>query len=192
MFCPYCGAQYRDTRGTCQVCGRQAPELPGEVYPALEGTPGAETCPSCGGPLAGDEVFCGECGTRLLAVPVGSSEGHLLSPGAPLHPTGHASSFLAEQKRAAREDVLEDDQALAEAQHRVPSSYVSVSDTDEEEQVSGVLRKRSAAVFALNELEASPEAGARSRMALIIGLLCFLASLISGGAAIWLAVTSFH
>jgi hypothetical protein len=36
------------------------------------------------------------------------------------------------------------------------------------------------------------DAFARSRMALLVSLLCFLASLISGGAAIWLAVTAFR
>lgn len=108
MFCPHCGAKRIDTRGPCQICGRQAPELPGGIFVSLDESAQEGGCSNCGIPLVGDEMFCGQCGTPL-------------APPSPAAPPGAAAPLP-------------------------------------------------------------------SRTPLLVGLLCFVASLLAGATAIWLAV----
>lgn len=108
MFCPHCGAKRLDTRGLCQICGREAPELLEGVFASPDEIVQEGGCSNCGVPLVGDEVFCGQCGEKVIA-PV---------PGLP----------------PPRPPALP------------------------------------------------------NRTTLLVGVLCFAASLLAGGAAIWLAV----
>jgi hypothetical protein len=118
MFCQHCGAKRLDVRGPCQACGRQSSELLGEMLIAPDELAQEESCSNCGTPLAGDEVFCGDCGAPV----------HPAEPlGLPPPPPGAAPPPLSLPPAAA------------------------------------------------------------TRTPLLVGLLCFAASLVSGAAAIWLA-----
>ncbi len=189
MFCPFCGAKYLDTRGTCQTCGRQAPELPGEIRTALDGSLEAGNCPGCGVALVGGEVFCGECGMHLQALPVSSSEGYLAPSSSPRNLVGYAPSFITEQQNIEREEGSTDDQVLAGENRRVLPSYLSMPITGASDRINRLDRKGLELAFSLNGFRNSPETGIRSRIALIISLACFTASLLSAATAIWLALS---
>jgi len=52
------------TAKSSQPAAKTEPEIAPVVTPAMPPTPVARTCSACKAPLAADDVFCGECGTK--------------------------------------------------------------------------------------------------------------------------------
>jgi hypothetical protein len=190
MFCSHCGTKLLDTRGTCQVCGYQTPELPSEVRDPADGLPSAGSCPGCGALLAGDEAFCGDCGMCLLPLPVGFLEDYVVSANAPLvGEVGYEVSLLTGQDKVAHEEVLPGDQVVAESSSRAVISRLGVPITSGD-KIPRLGKSWAELVSSPDETGDSARAFVRTRMALVISLLCFTASLVSAAAAIWLAASN--
>mgnify|MGYP000171329447 FL=1 len=70
MYCPQCGQQVGEERGTCPICG------------AAIGEPvaGAGACSSCGALRAPEDTYCRQCGT-LLPFDLSALEQLELAPG---------------------------------------------------------------------------------------------------------------
>jgi hypothetical protein len=184
MYCPHCGAKGLDTRDVCQVCGRQPPEQPGEVLAAAEEREQEEGCGNCGAALGGDEVFCGACGARLLArnAAEGTGVAFKLATGHGEHPF----SFTAGQHKSSAREELGGDKVFPERKRRAFLGEVSVLGERNVDGLSG--EGKDQAEFGAWPTGEGVEGRGRGRLVLVISALCFAASMVSGGAAIWLAV----
>jgi hypothetical protein len=196
MFCPHCGSSTVDAHGICQECGKEtfdsSTDL--EIQAISAGTAG--NCRNCGAPLEPEELFCGQCGAPVSDAP--SSEASLDDS-----PTTRASTPLrrgrerlaptGKPQQARWDDApLDEYDAPTEAYRRAQTPRSSLRTPS----MGGTSYRRPtrwpASTPRLVPGQPYPEPAPRSQTALIIGLLCFLASFISGGAAIWLAVTLLH
>jgi len=174
MFCPHCGASGLSSDGICQVCGQQATtsSLDLEPYLAEEGI--QETCPNCDSPVGTDEVFCGKCGVRVSMVSNNDSAA-----------TDHLKDWNA-LPQTALAPYPPSRRASEQFNHnslRAPAAGYFMR----RGQMNRTLLKRKKPTE-----RAQSSLAERPRTILIISLLCFLASLISGAAAIWLAISAFH
>jgi hypothetical protein len=102
---------------------------------------------------------------------------------------GQQTSLLSGQQKIVQ-GSLADDEPLARSYAHTRSPHLR-GPAATLGGVSRPVKSLSGPVFPDDEAEQAA-AFPRVRMTLLISLLCFLASLISGGAAIWLAVTRLH
>ena len=64
--CPKCKAELTENDVFCFVCGHKM-EQPLQQQPATEGSAVLKPCPQCQAmPISADDVFCAECGFRLI------------------------------------------------------------------------------------------------------------------------------
>ena len=198
MFCPHCGASGLGTDGTCEVCGQTTAQASIDLEPYLTGEKIEERCPTCGSVLEIDEVFCGQCGMRVRLTP---SSGLSLASG-DLHFTGTSSHRIGSQRLLSvnRQQPPDwDGQApqgrgtpTDEAYRHSQTLRSAIHSSSPRSTIGQSLTHRQAQRERMPADTASPHVVSRSRAALIISLLCFLASLISGSAAIWLLSGILH
>jgi DNA-directed RNA polymerase subunit RPC12/RpoP len=190
MFCPYCGASGLGSDGICQACGQQvrtsSVEL--ELTPANEET--GDSCPNCGSPLGADENFCGQCGTRVSLAPSDEPSATDIAgawAGAAPKPSSRLlSSGPRQQSLGWNDEATEDYNAPTESLRRTSyphAPFRNVSGSSPLDKIGG-----QRATAGLRMTGKPPVSPSRSQAALLISLLCFLASFLSGAAAIWLAV----
>ncbi len=201
MFCPHCGSSTVDAHGVCQACGKEtfdsSTDL--EVHAISVGTAG--NCLKCGAPLEPDELFCGQCGAPVSSAAPGSgpsladslatrasipqkTRGRLSGP-ASVPISGPASAPLDDWGNVAPDDY----DAPTEAYRRPPTPRPPLRTSPTAGLPSRGMTYRPGST-ALRASGPYVEPAPRSQAALVIGLLCFLASFLTGGAAIWLALTS--
>jgi DNA-directed RNA polymerase subunit RPC12/RpoP len=195
MFCPHCGSNTVDAHGICQECGKETFDSSTDLEIQAISVGAGGNCPKCGAPLEPEELFCGQCGARLSADP--SSTALVDSPPARTTSRPRRSRVRSSPTRNAPSEYWEE---LPEEDYDAPTEAYRRATPPR-----GMLRtppigsgpsrgsaywspSTSRPIAGSTYLEAAP----RSQTALVIGLLCFLASFISGGAAILLAVTSLH
>ena len=191
MFCPHCGSNTVDAHGVCQECGKETFDSSTDLEIQSISVGAGGNCPKCGAPLEMDEVFCGQCGepisgdlstTSMVESPPVRANGPRNVRGR-LAPAGNAQRDLWD------DEPLDEYDAPTEAYRRASMPRSTLRPAP-----SGGLPGRSPAYRAVSTVHLAGdapylEATPRSHTALIIGLLCFLASFMTGGAAIWLAVT---
>ncbi len=190
MFCPHCGTRVLEGSGVCQTCGQEIIDFSGEIAAQIVGGGAVGSCQNCGAILGQDELFCGQCGTRVNID--SSSETALAAPP--------GSRVSGPPRRVRSRSAPSDMNAWQESWHDAPpDEYEAPTQAYHHPQAArslrsapiGRTRSRPVSPYALVDqpyLAPTP----RSPAALIIGLLCFLASFISAGAAVWLAVTALH
>ncbi|HLV99665.1 MAG TPA: zinc-ribbon domain-containing protein [Ktedonobacterales bacterium] len=193
MFCPHCGSNTVDAHGVCQACGKEtfdsSTDL--EIHAISVGTGG--NCPKCGAPLDQDEMFCGQCGAQISGE---QSAASLVDSQATRAVIPRKSRSRLSSTGIAPRDYWEDIppeevEAPTEAYRRTtPRSTLRTPPSGGLPGRVPTYRPGSTARLAADSLYETP--APRSQTALIVGMLCFLASFITGGAAIWLAVTSLH
>ena len=190
MFCPYCGASGLGSDGICQACGQQvrASSVELELTPADEET--GDSCPNCGSPLGADENFCGQCGTRVSlesdddssATDVAGAWGS----GPPKISARRLSSEPRQQSLDWNDEPTEDTNAPTELMRRASYPRGPLRNASGSGPFNKIGSQRATAGLRLPGKP--PVMPSRSQAALLISLLCFLASFLSGAAAIWLAV----
>lgn len=190
MFCPYCGASGLGSDGVCQACGQQvrSSSVELELTPADEET--GDSCPNCGAPLGADENFCGQCGTRVSLEPDDESSATDIAGawvGAPSKPAARRlSSGPHQQSLDWNDEPTEDFNAPTESMRRASYPRAPLRSASGGSPFNKIGGQRATAGL---RMTAKPStAPPRSQAALLISLLCFLASFLSGAAAIWLAV----
>jgi RNA polymerase subunit RPABC4/transcription elongation factor Spt4 len=191
MFCPHCGSKVNEGSGVCQACGQEIIDFSGELEAQVVRSSAVETCLNCGAPLGQDELFCGQCGTRVSTDPSGETS-------LAAHPVSRVST---PPRRTRSRSAPPDVRAWEDSWHDAPSDeYNAPTQAYHRSQAArstlrsaplGRPRSRPISSYALADQPYLPPPP-RSHAALIIGLLCFLASFISAGAAVWLAVTALH
>jgi uncharacterized OB-fold protein len=194
MFCPHCGSNTLDAQGICQACGQETIESPDEMETKITGAAG--NCLNCGAPLEPDELFCGQCGARAGAKL--SSEAPLKGEvkiwgTSPRRVRGYTAPSSPIAQDFYQDDRLSDEyDAPTEAYRRAQPerSTLRTSPTGGYQGRDGMSLPISSSRLMSGKPYVQPDP--RPRVALVIGLLCFLASFISGGAAIWLAIASLH
>lgn len=194
MFCPHCGSATVDAHGICQECGKETFDSSTDLEIQAISIGSGGNCPKCGAPLEQDERFCGQCGASVS----GDHNATSLVESPPVRAT---TSRRLSSRLAPAEDTPgttwnneppEDHDAPTELFRRPTPSRLPVRPSP-----SGGMPNRSPTYRPPSTLRLpgeSPymEGVPRSPTALIIGLLCFVASFLTGGAAIWLALTSLH
>ncbi len=195
MFCPHCGSNTVDAHGICQECGKETFDSSTDLEIQAISVGAGGNCPKCGAPLEPEELFCGQCGARLSADL--SSTALVDSPPArttsrPRRSRAHPSLTGSAQSEHWEDIPEEDYDAPTEAYRRATPPRTTLRTSPIGSGPSRVPTywspSTSRPIAESSYLEAAP----RSQTALVIGLLCFLASFISGGAAIFLAITALH
>ena len=189
MFCPYCGASGLGSDGICQACGQQvrASSVELELTPADEET--GDSCPNCGSPLGADENFCGQCGTRVSLESDDDSSATDIAgvwgSGPPKTSARRLSSEPRQQGLDWNDEQTEDFNAPTESMRRASYPRAPLRPASSGSPFNQIGGQRATAGLRMTgkTLAAPP----RSQAALLISLLCFLASFLSGAAAIWLA-----
>ncbi len=208
MFCPYCGAAGLGPDTICQACGRHTSQtdLDLELHPADEESLG--TCPNCGALLESDERFCGQCGTRINARSSSNQPqaGRAIARTDTTPPPAHEPYALQEAGEhmvswSNEESTLRFDWRGKESDGDTSSTEIpphpsSPHATHRVSPGGGIQSRGNGNLPALPGLRQSAGTSSahprHSRAALVISLLCFLASLVSGGTAIWLAIGALH
>jgi hypothetical protein len=194
MFCPHCGSNTVDAQGICQECGKETFDSSTDLEVQAISVGAGGNCPKCGAPLEPDELFCGQCGTPLNSDPGSAS---LVD-----NPTARTSTPRRAQARLSPAGTTQRDywDELPPAEYDAPTELYQratpprlptrPSSTGGAPNRGPTYRPVSTLRLAGDDpyLEPAP----RSQIALLVGLFCFLASFLTGGAAIWLAVTSLH
>lgn len=194
MFCPHCGSSTIDAHGTCQECGQEtfdsSTDL--EIQAISVGTGG--NCPQCGAPFDQGELFCGQCGARVGDDPDSETslvESQTVRASTPrrtrgLPPAGNSAEATWDE---APPDVYE---APTETYRRTSTPRGAPRSHPSRGLPSRGPTYRHGSSFRSPTGKPYREPAPRSHVAFIVGLCCFLASFITGGAAIWLALTSLH
>ncbi len=193
MFCPHCGSNTVDARGVCQACGKETFDSSTDLEVQAISVGAGGNCPKCGAPLEQDEQFCGQCGAPISGEPGAASlvDGQTVRASTPRKSRGRLSPAGSAQWGYWEDVSAEEPNAPTEAYRRAtPRSTLRTPPAGGLPGRVPTYRPGSASRLAADSpyMEPAP----RSHIALIVGMLCFLASFISGGAAIWLAVTSLH
>jgi len=194
MFCPHCGSNTVDAHGVCQACGKEtfdsSTDL--EVHAISVGAGG--NCPKCGAPLEQDELFCGQCGASVVGEPGAASlvDGQTARASTPRKSRGRLSPAGSAPWEYWEDVSAEEPDAPTELYRRATPPRSTLRAPLSGGLPSRVPTYRPGSTARLAADGPYMEPAPRSHIALIVGMLCFLASFISGGAAIWLAVTSLH
>lgn len=197
MFCPHCGSKVLDESSICQSCGQEIIDFSGEIKAQMIGSDAVGTCLNCGASLGKDELFCGQCGTRVSTDASGATS--VVAPSinrgsAPLRRTrGRSSPPETNTWGASRyEAPLDEYSAPTQAYHPPQIAHSAYRNAPGDGPLRRQTRSRPASSMLTSSGKPYGASPPRSHTALIIGLLCFLASFISAGTAIWLAVTALH
>ena len=182
MFCPYCGASGLGSDGICQSCGQQVRSSSVELELSPADEEASDSCPNCGSPLGAEEIFCGQCGMRVSLEsddeqPATGIVGTWVNTP-PKPPVRRLSSEPRQQKLDWDDETSDDYDAPTESFRRTSYPRATLRGVSGGQRATASLRMT-------GKPSVSPP---RSQAALLISLLCFFASLLSGAAAIWLAV----
>jgi|GEM_PF-1914234 len=194
MFCPHCGSNAVDAHGICQECGQETFDSSTNLEVQAISTETGGNCLNCGASLESGEPYCGQCGTRVSAAPA-SGPPSVSSPfGRPSTSQRRTRGALAPTgigaQRAYWDNAVEDEgEAPTEAFRRMQTPRPSLRSNPIGDMSSRGPLYRPVPSTRLPTGKPYLQPAPRSHATLVIGLLCFLASFISGGAAIWLALS---
>lgn len=193
MFCPHCGSNTVDAHGVCQACGKETFDSSTDLEIQSISVGAGGNCTKCGAPLEQDELFCGQCGAPVSGEPGAASlaDNQTVRASTPRRTRSRPSPAGSAQRDYWEDVSAEEADMPTEAYRRsTPRSTLRTPLGGGLPSRVPTYRPGSTSRLAADSLYGEP--APRSQIALIVGLLCFLASFLSGGAAIWLAVASMH